>query len=157
MSFIRIRPAVMDDIDMIIAINVECLPEHYPLSFWMEHLKKWGDIFYVAEVDNEIVGYVLSRIEEGHSHFKGGYIKMGHIISVAVREKFRRKGIATYMILTLLNSLKTIHRAEEAFLEVRISNEPAVKLYEKLGFIVIKRLTQYYLDGEDALLMAKTL
>ncbi len=157
MSFIRVRPAIMDDIDMVIAINIECLPEHYPLSFWVEHLKKWSDIFYVAEVDNEIVGYALSRIEEGQSYFKSSYIKMGHIVSVAVREKFRRKGIATYMILTLLNSLKSIYGAEEAFLEVRISNEPAIKLYEKLSFKVVKKLTQYYLDGEDALLMAKAL
>lgn len=157
MSFIRIRPVTMDDIDMVIAINIECLPEHYPLSFWIEHLKKWGDIFYVAEIGNEIVGYILSRIEEGQSHFKSGYIKMGHIISVAVRGKFRRKGIATYMILTLLNSLKTIYGVEEVFLEVRVSNEPAIKLYEKLGFTVVKKLPQYYLDGEDAFLMAKTL
>ncbi|MCS7112141.1 MAG: GNAT family N-acetyltransferase [Ignisphaera sp.] len=157
MNLIRIRPATMDDIDMVIAINIECLPEHYPFNFWIEHLKKWGDIFYVAEVDNEIVGYVLSRIEEGQSHFKGSYIKMGHIVSVAVKGKFRRKGIATYMLLTLLNSLKTVYGAEEAFLEVRVSNEPAVKLYEKLGFTIVKKLTKYYLDGEDALLMAKAL
>lgn len=157
MNLIKIRPATLDDIDMIIAVNIECLPEHYPLNFWIEHIKKWSDIFYVAEVDGEIAGYALSRIEEGLSHLKGSYTKMGHIISVAVRGRFRRKGIATYMLLSLLNSLKIVYSAEEAFLEVRVSNEPAVKLYEKLGFVVIRKLAKYYLDGEDALLMAKTL
>lgn len=157
MDYLKIRPATIDDIDMVIAINIECLPEHYPLNFWLEHLEKWDDIFYVAELNNEIVGYVLSRVEEGHSHFKSKHIKMGHIVSVAVRSRFRRKGIATYMIIALLETLKFAYSAEEAFLEVRTSNEPAIKLYEKLGFITIKKLSQYYLDGEDALLMAKAL
>jgi ribosomal-protein-alanine N-acetyltransferase len=39
-------------------------------------------------------------------------------------------------------------------LEVRCSNNDAVKLYEKLGFSIIQRLKTYYRDGEDAYVMA---
>ncbi|MCC6033023.1 MAG: ribosomal-protein-alanine acetyltransferase, partial [Desulfurococcaceae archaeon] len=37
----------------------------------------------------------------------------------------------------------------------RVSNEPAIRLYEKLGFRKVQRIRFYYLDGEDAWLMAK--
>ena len=40
------------------------------------------------------------------------------------------------------------------YLEVRCSNNDAVKLYENLGYIVKQRLRSYYRDGEDAYLMA---
>ncbi|MEM0028804.1 MAG: N-acetyltransferase [Ignisphaera sp.] len=155
---IRIRPASEKDIDYVIAINIECLPEHYPLSFWLEHLNKYGDVFYVAEVDDSIVSYVLTRIEEGESFFDPNKkVKKGHIVSIAVREGFRRRGIATYLLSAVLGALGYSYDASEAYLEVRVSNAPAIKLYEKLGFVIIKRLEEYYLDGEDAYLMAKKL
>ena len=46
------------------------------------------------------------------------------------------------------------YNASECFLEVRVGNEPAIKLYEKLGFSNVKRNFGYYMDGEDALVMA---
>ncbi|MDK6028034.1 N-acetyltransferase [Ignisphaera sp. 4213-co] len=155
---IKIRPATDKDIDYVIAINIECLPEHYPLSFWLEHLSKYGDVFYVAEVDDKIVGYVLTRVEEGESLFHiGKKVKKGHIVSVAVRENYRRRGIATYLLSTVLSILVHLYEASEAYLEVRVSNVPAIKLYEKLGFEILRKIEGYYLDGEDAYLMAKRL
>ncbi|MEM4138682.1 MAG: GNAT family N-acetyltransferase, partial [Sulfolobaceae archaeon] len=46
---------------------------------------------------------------------------------------------------------------EEVFLEVRVSNVPAISLYKKLGFREVKVLRYYYADGEDAYLMAREL
>ncbi|ADM27298.1 (SSU ribosomal protein S18P)-alanine acetyltransferase [Ignisphaera aggregans DSM 17230] len=154
---IRIRPASMDDLDSVIAINIECLPEHYLKSFWIEHIEKWNDLFYVAEVNNEIVGYALARVENGSPITKNMFSKVGHVVSIAVREKYRRKGIATMLMSALIYTLKTIYGAEEVYLEVRVSNEPAIRLYQKLGFVIAKRIEQYYLDGEDAYLMIKKL
>lgn len=155
---IRIRPATENDIDYVIAINIECLPEHYPLSFWLEHLNKYGDVFYVAEVNDKVVGYVLTRVEEGESFFyPNKKVKKGHIVSIAVREGYRRRGIATYLLSAVLSTLGYSYDASEVYLEVRTSNTPAIKLYEKLGFVVIKKIDGYYLDGEDAYLMAKKL
>lgn len=47
------------------------------------------------------------------------------------------------------------YRVDEYYLEVRASNEAAVRLYEKLGFRSVRVLRGYYLDGEDAFLMAR--
>jgi ribosomal-protein-alanine N-acetyltransferase len=43
----------------------------------------------------------------------------------------------------------------DVFLEVRISNQAAQKLYEKFGFSVLNKRTRYYPDGEDALILHK--
>lgn len=154
---VRIRPATKDDLDTVIAINIECLPEHYPYSFWLDHLEKWGDAFYVAEINGEIVGYILSRVEEGVSRCRGKEGRIGHIVSVAVREKYRGRGIATALMSAALAALQNIYNVEEVQLEVRVSNYKAIRLYEKLGFIKAERIKGYYLDGEDSYLMVKNL
>jgi [ribosomal protein S18]-alanine N-acetyltransferase len=45
-------------------------------------------------------------------------------------------------------------RGDEIYLEVRVSNESAINMYEKLGLAIKSRLKTYYRDGEDAYLMA---
>jgi ribosomal-protein-alanine N-acetyltransferase len=50
-----------------------------------------------------------------------------------------------------------LYHAKQCFLEVRITNEPAVNLYKKLGFQVTRTLKGYYADGEDAYLMSREL
>ena len=154
---IRIRPARETEIDDVIAINIECLPEHYPLNFWLEHLYRWGKAFYVAEVNGVVAGYVMCRVEQGTGFIKNVARRLGHVVSVAVRERFRRMGLATMMMIASLTALRDEYNVEEAYLEVRVSNVPAIKLYEKLGFQIVKKLERYYLDGEDAYLMAKEL
>ena len=47
-----------------------------------------------------------------------------------------------------------LRKCDEFYLEVRCSNNDAVRLYEKLGFIIRQQLNAYYRDGEDAYLMA---
>jgi ribosomal-protein-alanine N-acetyltransferase len=45
------------------------------------------------------------------------------------------------------------YKAIECYLEVRVSNEPAVNLYRKLGFKTSRSVHGYYADGEDAYIM----
>jgi ribosomal-protein-alanine N-acetyltransferase len=52
---------------------------------------------------------------------------------------------------------RRVYDCNEGFLEVRISNETAIGLYDKLGFSKVKRNYAYYLDGEDAWVMAASL
>jgi ribosomal-protein-alanine N-acetyltransferase len=66
-------------------------------------------------------------------------------------------GIATSILKQTMKNATEIYGATECYLEVRISNFPAIKLYEKLGFENVKRNHGYYLDGEDAFVMAVTL
>lgn len=158
-SFI-IRNVRLDDIDQIVRINRLTLPENYPYYFFVEHAKEYTNAFYVAEIpEGRVVGYIMPRIELGFSNFKvlPALVKKGHVVSIAVLEDYRRKGIGRELLRTSMSSMKEIYNAEEVYLEVRVSNYPAISLYEKLGFKPVKQLRGYYADGEDAYLMAAPL
>ncbi|EWG07341.1 MAG: ribosomal-protein-alanine acetyltransferase [Candidatus Aramenus sulfurataquae] len=154
-----IRNVRLDDVDSIIKINRLTLPENYPYYFFVEHVKEYDKAFYVAVVDGEIVGYIMPRIEYGFSNFKAipTLVKKGHVVSIAVLEKFRNQGIGSALLDASIKSMKEDYGAEEVYLEVRVTNYPAISLYEKFGFTKVKVLKHYYADGEDAYLMATLL
>ena len=153
-----VRKATLEDIPKVIVINRVTLPENYPEWFWHEHLERWGDAFFVAEVDGKVVGYVMSRVEYGAPNIsKETLVKKGHIVSIAVLEGYRRRGIGAALMKAAIEALRDKYGCKEVYLEVRVSNEPAIRLYEKLGFQKIRVLPMYYLDGEDAYLMAMAL
>ena len=153
-----VRPiASEDELMRVIEINMVTLPEHYPHFFWYEHYELWRDIFLVALVDEKIVGYNMCRIEHGIGHVRRGIVKQGHVVSIAVLPEYRRRGIAAAMMIEAMKTMKEKYQASEVYLEVRVSNEPAIRLYEKLGFRKVKVLRRYYMDGEDAYLMAREL
>ena len=147
----RFKPADLDD---VIRINRECLPENYTSLFFINLYKRFPETFIVAEANGEIVGYVMCRIETGIPTFKVlGIAKKGHVISLAVLASHHRKGIG-YMLMREATQAMINYNAKECYLEVRESNLPAVKLYQKLGFEIARTLRNYYADGEDAYLMA---
>ena len=152
-----IREVRLDDIDRVIYINRVTLPENYSKWFFMEHLEKWRDIFLVAEFKGEVVAYIMTRVEWGIGFFTLRIIKKGHIVSIAVLPEYRRRGIATKLMVNVMKTLKEHYKCSEVYLEVRVSNTPAISLYEKLGFEKVKIIKGYYLDGEDAYIMARKL
>ncbi len=150
-----IRKARLEDLPQVININLISLREHYPEDFWRYHLEMWGEAFLVAEADSKVVGYVMSRVERGFGYLrKSLYKKLGHIISIAVMPEYRGRGIGYALMSEALKKLKEFYGVKEVYLEVRVSNEPAIRLYEKLGFKKVQRIKYYYLDGEDAWLMS---
>ncbi len=150
-----VRETTMKDLNAVVAINREVLPENYPTWFFVEHLEQYPKAFIVAEVGGRVVGYLMSRVEYGWSNLlKGKPVRKGHIVSVGVLPEARRLGIATIMMLRAMKAMKVYYGAAEVYLEVRVSNTPAISLYEKLGYKVVGRIPRYYSDGEDAYLMA---
>ena len=76
--------------------------------------------------------------------------------NIAVAENYRGGGIGTALLQKLCEKAKS-KGAEKVFLEVRVSNSPALKMYLKCGFVGAYARTRYYPDGEDCLVMVKTL
>lgn len=104
-----------------------------------------------------MVGYIMCRVERGFSYTnRGRWVKKGHIVSIAVVPEARGRGIGTDLMIHAMRALKENYGVDEYYLEVRVSNVIAIHLYEKLGFKRIKVLKGYYLDGEDAYLMARS-
>ncbi len=153
-----VRRARREDLDEVIRINELTLPEHYPRWFWEDHLRNWGEAFLVAEVEGRIVGYVMTRVEYGPGYVvPEPMVRKGHIVSIAVLPEFRRRGIGTRLMEEAMRVLRDVYGCKEVYLEVRVSNTPAIRLYEKLGFRKVRVIPMYYLDGEDAYLMARPL
>lgn len=149
-----IRYCTSEDISAVISINMKTLPEHYSDYFYYELLGEFPETFLVAELGGAVVGYIMCRIEYGFSHLKRfGLARKGHIVSVAVLEEHRGKGIGSKLIEQAVQEMVR-KSCKECYLEVRVSNEGAITLYRKLSYRLIGRLEGYYRDGEPAYLMA---
>lgn len=104
------------------------------LSFWL-----------VAENGEDVAGYVGSQTVLGESD----------MMNLAVHPDYQRQGIGEKLVLELIEGLK--ERGSQCLtLEVRASNVPAKRLYEKLGFQEVGRRKNYYRSPrEDALILRK--
>jgi len=140
-----------EDLEQVMYINRTCLPENYSTYFFMELYINYPETFLVAEVDEKVVGYIMCRIETGFSGF--GLIKRGHVISIAVLPGYRRMGIGEALLREALRAMVEYYNVKECYLEVRVSNTPAINLYKKIGFEVDRIIRGYYADGENAYLM----
>ena len=149
-----IRRAEPSDLIPIMEINLKTLPEHYSDYFYESLLAEIPEAFIVAEIAGKHIGYIMCKTEYGFSNFKKlGFVKKGHVVSIAVLEEYRKKGIGQALVEESVNGIK-LKKCDEFYLEVRCSNNDAVRLYEKLGFAIRQKLNTYYRDGEDAYLMA---
>ena len=102
--------------------------------------------YYVAE-DGEVLGFI------GVHNIVGEI----NITNIAVNPTCRRQGIADKLMQAMLAEFSALKEKEEDIvgvtLEVRASNIPAIKLYEKYGFASEGIRKAYYSDGEDAIIM----
>ena len=145
------------DLEQVMQINRLCLPENYTSFFFLDLYQKYPLTFIVAEEKNKIAGYIMCRIEVGLPNLGHlSLIRKGHVVSIAVLPQYRRKGIGQALMVQALKNMEK-YKAKECFLEVRVSNTPAINLYKKLGFTVVRTIHSYYVDGEDAYVMARKL
>ena len=153
----KLRKFKPDDLQSVMHINRLCLPENYMDFFFMDLHQRFPETFIVVEQDGKIVGYIMCRIEVGLASFGlGGIIRKGHVVSIAVLPQGRRKGVAKALMIRAMEGM-CHYKAKLCYLEVRVTNDPGVALYKKLGFEVSRTMKGYYSDGEDAFVMTKKL
>ena len=142
---IQVRRLTYADLPQVIAIERRAFPTPWSLAMFVLELSKPSGICLAAWREDRLCGYmVCSR-----------YDTVWHVMNVAVDDRLRREGIAT----TLLDQL--FERADrpgaQYTLEVRLSNDPAIALYERFGFHSAGLRRGYYHDNkEDALIMWRT-
>ena len=140
------------DLEQILAI--EQLSFHCP----------WGRLSFEGELSNQnACSYVVKSARADTKAQIAAYAFLRraanelHVLKIAVAPAQRGQGMATWF-LNHCFALGTQQGADSVYLEVRRSNIPAVRLYEKLGFREIGRRPNYYPDSkEDALVMVKNL
>lgn len=143
----QIREWKYQDILRIAELERECFPSE-PWSFQTLASSFDSDTFtgLLAEEDGEIIGYGGITVAADEAD----------IDNVAVAEPYRGGGTGTTLVGALLR-LAEEKGVKKVFLEVRVSNATAMKLYLKAGFRGVYARTRYYSDGEDCLVMVKEL
>jgi len=142
---LEIRRLTYSDLAQIIAIERRAFPTPWSLTMFVLELSKATGICLAALKGGQLIGYlVCSR-----------YATVWHIMNIAVEPTRRREGVATVLLLTLIERIDEV-RARFT-LEVRESNVGAIALYERYGFRATGRRRRYYQDnGEDAVIMWRT-
>lgn len=147
MSHCTVREFRQEDLTKVCEIELKSFPYPYPCQLFLVYHYLFPRLFLVAECDNEVVGYSVGTIEEGGR---------GHLISIAVEEVFRGRGLGKALVKEFESRIKALG-VSRVFLEVSVNNEAALSLYKKLNYKVAKILPCYYPNGEDAYLMFKEL
>jgi [ribosomal protein S18]-alanine N-acetyltransferase len=142
---LRIQPLEPADLASIEVIEQRAYPTPWSRSMFASELAKPTSICLGAFEGDELVGYVVNS----------RYVDAWHIMNVAVAPERQRRGIATALLERLFEL--TRHDERRGFtLEVRVSNDGAIRLYEDLGFEARGIRRGYYTDNrEDALIMWK--
>ena len=138
---VAIRRLAYSDLPAVISIERRSFPTPWSLAMFVLELSKPSGICLAATDGDELLGYlVCSR-----------YDQVWHLMNVAVAPERRRAGVARGLIARLVEE----SGGKLPFtLEVRVSNRPAIAMYERLGFRSAGVRPRYYQDnGEDALIM----
>jgi [ribosomal protein S18]-alanine N-acetyltransferase len=140
---LRLEKLSEDHLPQILAIEQQNNSAPWSERSFRNELEHAHGAFFTAIAEGRVVGYagVWFVIDEAH------------ITTVAVDPELRRKGIGKRLMHALLEAAKR-HGMTCSTLEVRASNEGAIRLYEDLGYVVAARRKAYYPDNkEDALVM----
>ena len=142
---IYISNMLKDDIENVIKIEAEAYGEHH-----------WSKSAFYDEIQNNLAKYYVAKTPEGELVGYAGtwhIIDEGHITTIAVKKDYHRKHIGEAIIIKILEDC---YKAGVKYLtlEVRVSNEAAIALYNKYGFNSLGTRKGYYQDdNEDALIM----
>ncbi|KAI1406323.1 acyl-CoA N-acyltransferase [Hypoxylon fuscum] len=125
------------------------LSEPYSIYVYRYFLYQWAHLCYMAlnPVDNSLMGVIICKLELHTSHSPPTH--RGYIAMLAVSSAFRGHGIATALVKMAIDAMAERH-ADEVVLETEETNTPAMRLYERLGFLRSKKLHRYYLNGNSA-------
>jgi ribosomal-protein-alanine N-acetyltransferase len=146
----EIRSLTDKNLEQVLNLNRRCFKKgenytKYTFSFLLSEPKTLS--YQVATPSGEMVGFIFVMVGEDGT---------GHLTTIGVAPEHRRRGLAQKMLAHVEAAL--VKRGiNMIFLEVRVENSAAQKLYRDLGYSIMQRLTKYYNNGEDGFLMIKSL
>ena len=139
-----IRRVERADLLSVVRIERACFSDPWPYDAFERLLDE--PAFLVAERDGAVVGYVIADVTPNHGR------DIGHVKDLAVHPETRGEGIGRALLRSALARLRGVGAAVVR-LEVREGNAVARSLYADEGFEPIRRVSNYYRDGEDALVL----
>lgn len=143
---LTVRDWTIEDIAAIAEMERRCFADAWSAELLADVLKYPFLHGILLEEDGRIVGYGCLRV----------LFEAADVDNIAVDSPYRGRGYGEKLLGILLDRARSLG-ARECLLEVRVSNAAAIGLYQKYGFLQIAVRKKYYEDGEDALVMQKTL
>jgi ribosomal protein S18 acetylase RimI-like enzyme len=145
-DMMEIETASIRDLGALRHIEQICFPKDaWPLMDLIGVLTFPGVIRLKAVNSKQMVGFIAGDVRRMEG--------VAWIATVAVLPEYRGKGIGSALLKACEDKI-TVDRVR---LCVRMSNEVAISLYEKLGYVRAGEWARYYQDGESALVMEKKL
>lgn len=145
MEDITIRKMTMEDIGRVSEIEEECFSMPWKPDDFREMIERDNMTYVVATKEGKVIGGAGLRCIVGD----------GEITNVAITKEFRGKGYSKPMLETLIKYGNELGCSAYT-LEVRVSNDPAIRLYKSLGFEEAGVRPGFYEHPrEDALIMWK--
>jgi ribosomal-protein-alanine N-acetyltransferase len=144
---LKIRRVQPNDIFPVIDLAFDTLPERYNPSIFNQFYESFPDGFLIALRNNSIIGFLIG-IKTSPT--------IARILMLAVKQKNRKQGIGTALLLQFLSEMKH-HNVTQVELEVRTTNQGALEFYKRQGFRLQDTLDHFYQNGEPAYSMAKDL
>ena len=144
-SFIKIEPMQRDYLDDVMVVEEKAYGPHH-----------WSKESFFNELNSELAKYYCAFNEKGELTGYAGcwqILEEAHITNIAVSPDYRRQHIGEALLTTIIESSRKA-MVKYITLEVRVSNAPAIALYEKYGFKSLGVRKGYYQNNdEDALIM----
>ena len=137
-----IRRGSIADLNDICMIENKSFNDPYPRFLLAELLRMCPAFFVAVDVESRVIGYCVASVRGDEAH----------LISIAVIQTRRRSGIAR-MLISYLTKFLSSRNVKALFLEVRVENSGAIRLYSSLGFRQVRVIARYYADGASALKM----
>lgn len=143
----HIRPATREDFPTLLALDRACFPEGiaYSAEELRHYLSQPGSVSLILEFGGEIAGFLVLEIPAAGA---------ATVITLDVRESFRRRGIGSELLAEAERILKS-RNVPACVLQVSTINDAAIELYKRSGFQKARRIPNYYADGSDAYMMVK--
>lgn len=146
----RLRPATHQDFPILLEIDQACFTPGvaYSADELSHFMESSGAETIVADKDEVIAAFLLMNLDRENG--------VATLVTLDVREQYRKRGLASRLIS---ESEKRLIRYGIGLyvLQVDTTNDAAIRLYKRHGFVPVRLLRRYYANGADAYLMAKRL
>jgi ribosomal-protein-alanine N-acetyltransferase len=141
-----VRPMLEEDLRQVFALEEQAYPFPWTMGIFRDCLRV-GYCCWVLTMDDQVIGYGVMSV----------VIDEAHILNICIDPQWQRQGLGEKLLRRLLK-VASQHGADMVFLEVRVGNGAALRLYDKVGFIEVGQRKGYYPDfnqsREDALVLS---
>jgi len=144
---LKLQPVSMAELDRVMEIERQVFTAPWSRESYAELIPQPVISMWVLKNDTDVLGYMLYQLWDGEMELH----------TIAVDPVFQGQGLGR-LLMQKLHAEAHSRGVQKIYLQVRVSNQSALRLYERFGFVKVGLRKRYYQDNaEDAHLMCCTL